>query len=36
MASAYCAGGGATLHIDGTKGASCEGGGKAVVLCVKQ
>jgi hypothetical protein len=35
MASAYCSGGVAT-HIDGTMGASCEGGAKAVILCAKQ
>jgi hypothetical protein len=35
MASAYCSGGVAT-HIDGTTGASCEGGAKAVILCAKQ
>jgi hypothetical protein len=36
MASAYCAGGNGTLHIDGTTGASCEGGAKAVIVCAKQ
>jgi hypothetical protein len=35
MASAYCAGGGA-VHVDGTTGASCDGGAKAVILCAKQ
>jgi hypothetical protein len=35
MASAYCAGGVAT-HIDGTTGASCDGGAKAVIVCAKQ
>jgi hypothetical protein len=35
MASAYCAGG-AAVHIDGTKGASCDGGAKAVIVCAKQ
>jgi len=36
MASAYCAGGNGTLHIDGTTGANCEGGAKAVIVCAKQ
>jgi hypothetical protein len=36
MASAYCAGGAGTLHLDGTTGASCDGGGKAVIVCAKQ
>jgi hypothetical protein len=35
MASAYCAGG-AALRIDGTTGASCDGGAKAVIVCAKQ
>lgn len=35
MASAYCAGGGA-VHIDGTTGASCDGGANAVIVCAKQ
>ena len=35
MASAYCAGGNA-LHIDGTTGASCDGGAKAVIVCARQ
>ncbi len=35
MASAYCAGG-AAVHIDGTTGASCDGGAKAVIVCAKQ
>jgi len=35
MASAYCAGG-ATLRIEGTTGASCDGGVKAVIVCAKQ
>jgi hypothetical protein len=35
MASAYCAGGGA-VRIDGTTGASCDGGAKAVIVCVRQ
>ena len=35
MASAYCAGG-AAMHIDGTTGASCDGGAKAVIVCAKQ
>jgi hypothetical protein len=34
MASAYCAGGGA-MQVDGTTGASCDGG-KAVIVCAKQ
>jgi hypothetical protein len=36
MASAYCAGGNGAPHIDGTTGASCDGGAKAVILCAKQ
>jgi len=36
MASAYCAGGTAAPHIDGTTGASCDGGAKAVIVCAKQ
>jgi hypothetical protein len=36
MASAYCAGGTGAPHIDGTSGASCDGGAKAVILCAKQ
>ena len=35
MASAYCAGG-AVVRIDGTTGASCDGGAKAVIVCAKQ
>ena len=35
MASAYCAGG-ANMRIDGTTGASCDGGAKAVIVCAKQ
>jgi hypothetical protein len=35
MASAYCSGG-AALHVDGTTGVSCDGGAKAVIVCVKQ
>jgi hypothetical protein len=35
MASAYCAGGGAA-RIDGMTGASCDGGAKAVIVCVRQ
>ena len=35
MASAYCAGG-AAVRIDGTTGASCDGGAKAVIVCAKQ
>jgi hypothetical protein len=35
MASAYCAGG-AAVRIDGTSGASCDGGAKAVIVCAKQ
>jgi hypothetical protein len=35
MASAYCASGAAML-IDGTMGASCDGGAKAVIVCAKQ
>ena len=35
MASAYCAGG-AAARIDGTAGASCDGGAKAVIVCAKQ
>jgi len=35
MASAYCAGG-APTHIDGTTGASCDGGAQAVIVCAKQ
>ena len=36
MISAYCPGEGATLHITGTTGATCEGGtGKAVVVCAR-
>ncbi len=35
MASAYCAGG-AAIHIDGTTGASCDGGAKTVIVCAKQ
>ena len=35
MASAYCAGGRRTPHIDGTIGASCEGT-KAVIVCAKE
>ena len=35
MASAYCAGG-ATMRIDGTTGASCDGGAKAVLVCARQ
>jgi len=35
MASAYCGGGGA-VHIDGTTGASCDGGAKAVIVCARQ
>ena len=35
MASAYCAGG-ANLRIDGIRGASCDGGAKAVIVCAKQ
>jgi hypothetical protein len=34
MASAYCAGGGA-MHVDGTTGASCDGGAKAVIVCAR-
>jgi len=37
MISAYCAGDGGTLHIDGTAGANCEGeGSTAVVACAKR
>jgi hypothetical protein len=36
MASAYCADGAGSLHIDGTTGASCDGGGKAVILCARR
>jgi hypothetical protein len=35
MASAYCAGG-AVMHIEGTAGASCDGGARAVILCARQ
>ncbi len=35
MASAYCAGGN-PLRIDGTTGASCDGGAKVVIVCAKQ
>jgi hypothetical protein len=35
MASAYCAGGRRTPHVDGTIGASCEGT-KAVIVCAKE
>jgi hypothetical protein len=35
MASAYCAGG-AAARVDGTSGASCDGGAKAVIVCAKQ
>jgi hypothetical protein len=35
LASAYCSGG-AALQIDGTTGASCDGGAKAVIVCAKQ
>jgi hypothetical protein len=35
MASAYCAGGGA-VRIDGTTGASCDAGAKAVIVCARQ
>jgi hypothetical protein len=35
MASAYCAGG-ASVRIEGTMGASCDGAAKAVILCAKQ
>jgi hypothetical protein len=36
MISAYCPGEGGTLHINGTMGATCEGGtSKAVVVCAK-
>lgn len=36
MVSAYCPGEGSTLHINGTMGATCEGGtGTAVVVCAK-
>jgi hypothetical protein len=35
MASAYCAGG-VAVRIDGTTGASCDNGAKAVVVCAKQ
>jgi hypothetical protein len=35
MASAYCAGGN-PLRIEGTTGASCDGGVKAVIVCAKQ
>ncbi|HLX98892.1 MAG TPA: hypothetical protein VKR62_09335 [Roseiarcus sp.] len=35
MASAYCAGG-AAMHIDGTTGASCDGGARTVILCARQ
>jgi hypothetical protein len=35
MASAYCAGG-AAARIDGTTGANCDAGAKAVILCAKQ
>jgi hypothetical protein len=35
MASAYCAGGN-PLRIEGTTGASCDGGAKAVIVCAKQ
>jgi hypothetical protein len=34
MVSAYCAGG-VAIRIDGTTGASCDGGAKAVILCAK-
>jgi hypothetical protein len=34
MASAYCAGG-VSVHIDGTTGASCDSGAKAVIVCAK-
>jgi hypothetical protein len=36
MASAYCAGGTGALHIDGTNGASCDGGAKAVIVCANK
>jgi hypothetical protein len=37
MISAYCVGEDSTLHIDGTTGASCEGGSNtAVVVCAKR
>jgi hypothetical protein len=35
MASAYCAGG-APARIEGTSGASCDGGAKAVIVCARQ
>jgi hypothetical protein len=35
MASAYCAGGVSAPHIEGTSGASCDGGAKAVIVCAK-
>jgi hypothetical protein len=35
MVSAYCAGG-AALRIDGTTGAACDGGAKAVLVCARQ
>jgi hypothetical protein len=37
MIGAYCVGENGTLHINGTTGASCEGGSStAVVVCAKQ
>jgi hypothetical protein len=37
MISAYCTGEGSTLHVNGTTGASCEGGSNnAVVVCIKR
>lgn len=35
MVSAYCAGG-AAIRIDGTTGAACDGGAKAVIVCARQ
>jgi len=43
MIGAYCVGGYSTLHLDGTTGASCEGGANTagvannvVVVCAKR
>jgi hypothetical protein len=35
MVSALCAGG-AALRIDGTTGAACDGGAKAIIVCARQ
>jgi hypothetical protein len=36
MISAYCPGDGGALHINGTMGATCQGGtAKAVIVCAR-